>query len=218
MKKTFYFISLAFFVIIGCSKPTADLSANPDEIEMKSGRTSTPFGVADNNGTAPNLILETALYAPQPLPPAKGGFSYTQFPDYDFRPYLINGETEYNPANYDLMAHFQYTSPVAVQNAVVEFTFHHIKYFVPHVIANNKKWVYTVQNKDNEDSKTIITCTTNLDMGRNPMFCFIMKVDCEKGKSVRDDGKSGYTTFWTDMTVNGVSVKGTIKDKVFDCQ
>jgi hypothetical protein len=42
------------------------------------------------------------------------------------------------------------------------------------------------------------------------MFCFLVKVDCSKGQS-------GYTTFWTDMKVNGVSVKGTIKNKVFAC-
>ena len=42
------------------------------------------------------------------------------------------------------------------------------------------------------------------------MFCFLLKVDCGQGQS-------GYTTFWTDLKVNGVSVKGTIKNKVFVC-
>jgi len=47
-------------------------------------------------------------------------------------------------------------------------------------------------------------------MGMNPMFCFLIKVDC-------GNGNSGFATFWTDMKVNGVSVKGSIKNKVFDC-
>jgi hypothetical protein len=38
----------------------------------------------------------------------------------------------------------------------------------------------------------------------------MVKVDCGKGNN-------GLTTFWTDMKVNGVSVKGTIKNKVFAC-
>ena len=42
------------------------------------------------------------------------------------------------------------------------------------------------------------------------MFCFLLKIECVKGNS--------NTTFWTDMKVNGVSKKGTIKNKVFDCQ
>jgi hypothetical protein len=42
------------------------------------------------------------------------------------------------------------------------------------------------------------------------MFCFLVKVDCSKGNS-------GFANIWTDMKVNGVSVKGTIKNKVFAC-
>jgi hypothetical protein len=105
------------------------------------------------------------------------------------------------------MTHFGYISPEAVTGAVVEFTFPHIKYFLPHMNNKNQQRIYTVNNVNNQ---TVITCTTDLVKGMNPMFCFLVKVDCGKGES-------GYTTFWTDMKVNGVSVKGTIKNKVFAC-
>jgi hypothetical protein len=105
------------------------------------------------------------------------------------------------------MTHFGYISPVAVTGAVVEFTFPNIQYFLPHMNGANQQRVYTVNNVNNI---TVIKCTANLVQGMNPMFCFLVKVDCSKGQS-------GYTTFWTDMKVNGVSVKGTIKNKVFAC-
>ena len=69
----------------------------------------------------------------------------------------------------------------------------------------NQQRIYTVNNVNNP---TVITCTTDLVKGMNPMFCFLVKVDCGKGERA-------YTTFWTDMKVNGVSVKGTIGNKVF---
>ena len=152
-------------------------------------------------------MLQTALWMPPSARTPKPDYSFAQFPLYDFSPYYLNGETEYNPANYDLMAHFGYISPEAVTGAVVEFTFPHILYFVPHMNDLNQQRIYTVNNVNNQ---TVITCTTDLVKGMNPMFCFLVKVDCGKGKS-------GYTTFWTDMKVNGVSVKGTIKNKVFAC-
>ena len=116
------------------------------------------------------------------------------------------------------MAHFGYFSPEDVNDAVVEFTFPHIVYFLPHMNAANQQRIYTVNNVDNQ---TVITCVTDLKKAYwntanppkligSPMFCFLLKVDCGKGKS-------GYTTFWTDMKVNGVSVKGSIKNKVFAC-
>lgn len=151
-------------------------------------------------------VLNTALWLPPNLG-ALPNYSFTQFPSYDFSPYYLNGETEYNPANYDVMAHFGYISPVAVTGAVVEFTFPQIKYFLPHMNNANQQRIYMVTNVDNQ---TVITCTTDLIVGMNPMFCFLVKVDCGKGKS-------GYATIWSDMKVNGVSVKGTIKNKVFEC-
>jgi len=105
------------------------------------------------------------------------------------------------------MAHFGYISPEAFTGAVVEFTFPHIKYFIPHMNNKNQQRIYTVNNADNQ---TVIRCTTDLAKGMNPMFCFLVKIDCGKGNS-------GFTTFWTDMKVNGVSVKGAIKNKVFAC-
>jgi hypothetical protein len=67
------------------------------------------------------------------------------------------------------------------------------------------------------DDKTVITCTTDLVKGMNPMFCFLVKVDCGEGKRGYGKDKSRLIVFWTDMKVNGVSVKGTIKNKVFAC-
>ena len=207
MKTTISFVLVAFLIVLGCSK-SDDFTGKPAENQLKSARTASPIAawtkpaIWDNNS-----ILQTALW----LPPSAGltlpNFSFAQFPLYDFSPYYINGETVYNPANYDVMTHFGYISPEAVTGAVIEFTFPHIKYFLPHMNNKNQQRIYTVNNVNNP---TVITCTTDLVKGMNPMFCFLVKVDC-------DNGGSGYTTFWTDMKVNGVSVKGTIKNKVFAC-
>lgn len=199
-------------MVLGCSKTDDITRVNLDENQLKSARTASPITpwatpgsitIWDNNAG----VLNTALW----LPPSFGAFpnySFIQFPDYDFSPYYEkNGGTEYNPAKYDLMAHFGYISPEVVKGAVVEFTFPHIQYFLPHMNNVNQQRIYTVNNVDNQ---TVITCTADLVAGMNPMFCFLVKVDCSKGNS-------GYTTFWTDMKVNGVSVKGTIKNKVFAC-
>ncbi len=208
MKKTIYFSLVAFLIVLGCSKSEDDFTVNPDENQLKSARTASPIAAwgspavwDDNVG-----VLRTALW----FPPALGNnpnFSFAQFPDYDFSPYYVNGETEYNPANYDLMAHFGYISPAAVIGAVIEFTFPHIEYFLPHMNNANQQRIYTVNNVNNQ---TVITCTANLIQGMNPMFCFLVKVDC-------GNGENGFTTFWTDLKVNGVSVKGTINNKVFAC-
>ncbi len=207
MKTTISFVIFAFLIVMGCSK-SDDFTVNPDENQFKSARTASPIAqwtkpaIWDNNS-----MLQTALWLPPAVGPALPNYSFTQFPDYDFSPYYLNGETEYNPANYDVMTHFGYISPEDVTGAVVEFTFPHIEYFLPHMNNINQQRIYTVNNVNNQ---TVITCTTDLNKGMNPMFCFLVKVDCGKGES-------GYTTFWTDMKVNGVSVKGTIKNKVFAC-
>jgi len=207
MKKTIYFSFMAFLIVSGCSK-SDDFTVNQGANQLKSARTASPIAawtkpaIWDNNS-----MLQTALW----LPPSAGltlpNYSFAQFPLYDFSSYFENGGTEYNPANYDVMTHFGYISPEAVTGAVVEFTFPHIKYFLPHMNNKNQQRIYAVNNVNNP---TVITCTTDLVKGMNPMFCFLIKVDCDKGES-------GYTTFWTDMKVNGVSVKGTIKNKVFAC-
>ena len=207
MKTTISFVMVAFLIVLGCSK-SDDFTVNPDENQLKSARTASPIAqwtkpaIWDNNS-----MLQTALWLPPSVGPTLPNYSFAQFPLYDFSPYYLNGETEYNPANYDVMTHFGYISPEAVTGAVVEFTFPHIKYFLPHMNNINQQRIYTVNNVNNQ---TVITCTTDLVKGMNPMFCFLVKVDCGKGES-------GYTTFWTDMKVNGVSVKGTIKNKVFAC-
>jgi hypothetical protein len=208
MKKTIYLIAVTIAVLLGCSKSEDDLFVNPDETQLKSSRTASPIAlwtkpaIWDNNS-----MLQTALWFPPPVGPALPNYSFAQFPLYDFSPYFLNGETEYNPANYDVMTHFGYISPEAVTGAVVEFTFPHIQYFLPHMNNKNQQRIYTVNNVDNP---TVITCTTDLIKGMNPMFCFLVKVDCGKGNS-------DFTAFWTDMKVNGVSVKGSIKNKVFAC-
>jgi len=226
MKKTIYLILLAFLVLLGCSKVNDELNVTPNENQLKSARTATPITPWATPGAVTiwdnNDVLKTALWAPPGIGSAYPGYSFHQL-DYDFSPYYVNGETEYNPENYDLMAHFGYFSPEDVDNAVVEFTFPHIKYFLPHMLVSDAsgqdtRRVFTVNNENNQ---TVITCITNLKKAYwttgstpkligSPMFCFLVKVDCDKGES-------GYTTFWTDMKVNGVSVKGTIKNKVFAC-
>lgn len=203
MKKTMFVSLVASFLILSaCSKSARDLTINQDENQLQSAqsstRTATAFGTWDNND-----VLQTGVFRPQ----TQGTYSYASFPDYDFSPYFINGETVYNANNYDLMTHFQYYSSVPVTDAVVEFTFPHILYFVPHVINANKHIIFTVNNVNNQ---TVIRTITNLTAGWNPMLCFMVKADCSKGNN-------GYATIWTDMKVNGVSVKGTIKNKIFDC-
>lgn len=209
MKTKFYFGLMALLFILGCSNEEVS-TVNPVENQLNAAkRTASPIAqwtkpaIWDNNS-----MLQTALWFPPPVDPSmKGYYSFTQFPNYDFSPYYLNGETEYNPANFDVMTHFGYISPEAVTGAVVEFTFPQIKYFLPHMNNLNQQRIYTVNNVDNQ---TVITCTTDLVKGMNPMFCFLVKVDCGKGIS-------GYANIWTDMKVNGVSVKGTIKNKVFAC-
>ena len=207
MKTTISFVMFALLIVMGCSK-SDDFTINQDENQFKSARTASPIAqwtkpaIWDNNS-----VLQTALWLPPSVGPTLPNYSFAQFPLYDFSPYYLNGETEYNPANYDVMTHFGYISPEVVTGAVIEFTFPHIQYFLPHMNNVNQQRIYTVNNVDNQ---TVITCTTDLIKGMNPMFCFLVKVDC-------GEGNSGFTTFWTDMKVNGVSVKGTIKNKVFAC-
>jgi len=208
MKKTIYCCLVTFLIVLGCSK-SDDFTVNTDENQLKSARTASPiapWGIKhpgfwdDNPG-----VLRTSLWFPPSVGLSLPNYSFAQYPQYNFSPYYLNGETEYNPDNYDVMTHFGYISPEAVTGAVVEFTFPHIKYFLPHMNANDQQRVYTVNNVNNP---TVITCTTDLVKGMNPMFCFLVKVDCGKGNS-------GFVTYWTDMKVNGVSVKGPIKNKVF---
>ena len=230
---------MAFLVLQGCSKVANDPITTQDEGQLKSTLTATPIApwgspaVWDDNVG----VLKTALWGPPALGPLPN-YSFTQFPDYDFRPYFVHGQKEYNPANYDVMAHFGYISPEAVKGAVVEFTFRHIKYFLPHMNNLNQQRIYMVKNEDNRHDKykkhekenrdregedrgedeTVITCTTDLVKGMNPMFCFLVKVDCEKEDHGCGKEAGGFTIFWTDMKVNGVSVKGTIQNKVFACK
>lgn len=207
MKILICFCLMAFLIAPGCSKVENYSAVQPDGNQLKK-RTASPIAPwgspavwDDNIG-----ILKTALWSPPNLGPLPN-YSFTQFPAYDFTPYYINGETEYNPEYFDVMAHFGYISSGPVTGAVVEFTFPHIEYFLPHMNNLNQQRVYTVNNAGNQ---TVISCTTDLVQGMNPMFCFLVKVDC-------GEGNGDFTTFWTDMKVNGVSVKGTIENKVYDC-
>lgn len=210
MKTAIYLSLVSFLIVLGCSK-SDDFTVKQGENELKSARVASPItpwgkglpGVWDDN----TGVLRTSLWFPPPTGLVLPNYSFAQYPQYDFSPYYLNGETEYNPANYDVMTHFGYISPAAMTGAVVEFTFPNITYFLPHMNAANQQRVYTANNVNN---MTVITCTADLVKGMNPMFCFLVRVDCGKGQS-------GYTTFWTDMKVNGVSVKGTIKNKVFAC-
>ncbi|HJS53156.1 MAG TPA: hypothetical protein VJ765_01395 [Chitinophagaceae bacterium] len=215
MKKIVHASLIASLMLLSCSKSANDLTVSQDEDQLQAARNTPPSArntspIANWPGPATwdnNSMLQTALWLPPSLGPSLPNYSISQFPLYDYSPYLLNGETEYNPVNYNLMAHFGYISPEAVTGAVVEFTFPHILHLLPHMNNINQQRIYTVNNADNQ---TVVSCTTNLVKGMNPMFCFLIKVDC-------GNGNSGYSTFWTDMKVNGVSVKGTIKNKIFDC-
>ncbi len=235
LKSTLWIVMI--FSALSCSNDSDSLDTNnqlPEEIlttpdaitSQLAKQTATPITPWATPGSITiwdnNDVLMTALWAPPGIGSAYPGYSFHQL-DYDFSPYYVNGDTEYNPENYDLMAHFGYFSPEDVDNAVVEFTFPHIKYFLPHMLVSDAsgedtRRIFTVNNDNNQ---TVITCITNLKKAYwntatpskrigSPMFCFLLKIDCDKGNS-------GYTTFWTDMKVNGVSVKGTIKNKVYGC-
>jgi hypothetical protein len=240
MKTTSSLILVAFLIVSGCSKSNDLSSVNPNENQFESARTisiaPSIFGVADNTS-----LLQTTVYAPPPT----STYNYSLFPGYDFTKY--DPDNVYDAIDYDLMTHFVYISPEDVKGAVIEFTFSHIKYFVPHITGPKQLRIYTVNDEDdqsgndedhqkgdkadhkrgnkedhqsgnnedhqtgeNEDDQMVIKCTTDLVAGLNPMFCFIVKVECS-------NENKGYTTIWTDMKVNGVSVKGTIKNKVFAC-
>ena len=200
MKKAICFISIAFLLFSGCSKTDDGSFLNSNENQLKSARIVSIFGVADNTD-----VLQTSIWAPPPT----SAYRYSQWqgwPAYDYTKY--DTDNVYDANDYDLMTHFVYISSEAVTGAFVEFTFPHIEYFVPHITGPKQLRNYTVNNVDNQ---TVITCTTDLAKGPNPMFCFIVKADCS-------EGNNGYSTIWTDMKVNGVSVKGTIKNKVFACK
>lgn len=186
MKKTIYLILVAFLIVLGCSKVNDVPVVNPDENQLKSAKTATALGVWDDNVG----ILRTSLWAPPAVYTAPDGYP------------------AYVASDYDVMAHFGYISPEAVPGAVIEFTFQNIQYFVPHITKPSEFRTYTVNYANNQ---TVITCTADLIVDMNPMFCFLVKFDCG------NKNNPGLTTFWTDMKVNGVSVKGTIKDKVFAC-
>lgn len=165
MKTTISFVLVAFLVLLGCAKSDDVSSVNSNENQLKSARIASIFGVADNTS-----VLQTSVWAPPPT----GGYLYSWFPGYDFTKY--DSDNLYDANDYDLMTHFVYISPEAVTGAVVEFTFPHIKYFVPHITGPKQLRIYTANNENNQtdnivDNPTVITCTTDLVKGPNPMFC-----------------------------------------------
>lgn len=234
LKNTLWTV-MVFGALSSCSKDDDSIDANnqlskevkatQDAFKSEPGKQTpspiTPWAtpgavtVWDNNN-----VLMTALWAPPGFGPSFPDYSFHQLA-YDFSPYYVNGEEEYNPDNYDLMAHFGYFSPEDVDNAVVEFTFQNIEYFLPHMLVSDPsgqdtRREFTVKYVGNQ---TVITCVTDLKQAYwnsatpskrigSPMFCFLLKINCNGNNN---------TTFWTDMKVNGESVKGTIQNKVFDC-
>jgi len=211
MKKTILFSLVAFLIILGCSK-SDDSPVTQNENQSPTVRTATPIATSADPAFDNNIVvLGTDLLRTNLQPVAN--------------PYNSNGypaPAGYDPSKYDVMCHFKYFSPVKVDNAVVEFTFSNILNFVPHVTNDSEKRNYAVNYSNNQ---TFISCFADLTAASlvaptvanpsgqvgSPMFCFIVKVDCSKGIN-------GLTTFWTDMKVNGKSVKGTIKDKIFACK
>jgi hypothetical protein len=191
MKKSILISLVVLMIVMGCSKPENVLNANPDENQLKSARTATTIGTLVDNG-----VFNTGLF----LPPATYNYQYVKWSDY--------GLASYDPSQYDVMVHFKYISQVAVNGAVIEFTFPHIKYFVPHITNPSEERAYTVNNTANQ---TVISCISDLKPDKKTgMFCFIVKVDCGKGQN-------GFSTLWTDVKINGVSAKGTLENKTWKC-
>ena len=185
MKNVIFLLIGTFLIILGCSRVDDISSENQSENLLKSAPSPSVFGVWDDNPG----ILRTVILAPPSVYTAPAGYP------------------AYVATNYDLITHFNYISSQTVTSALIEFTFPHILYFVPHITKPSEFRTYSVNNYGNN---TVISCTADLTAGMNPMFCFMVKVDCVKGNS-------GFTTVWTDMKVNGVSVKGPIKNKIWAC-
>jgi len=191
MKKSILISLVALMMVLGCSKPENALNANLDENQLKSARTATPIGTLVDNG-----VFNTGLF----LPPTVYNYPYVNWTDY--------GLATYDPSIYDVMVHFKYISQEAINGAVIEFIFPHIKYFVPHITNLSEEREYTVNHTANH---TVITCISDLKPNKaTGMFCFLVKVDCGKGQN-------DLTTFWTDIKINGVSAKGILENKTWKC-
>jgi hypothetical protein len=103
------------------------------------------------------------------------------------------------------MVHLVYTSPVNLENATVEITMPQIISFVNGPSSPIAQFSFT---PNNVDKPTVITWVGNLTIGTPKTFCIIVEPDCNP---------SGKAVIWSDFKVNGVSIKGTIKNKVFAC-
>jgi hypothetical protein len=103
------------------------------------------------------------------------------------------------------MVHLVYTSPVNLENATVEITMPQITSFVNGPSSPIPQFPFT---PNNIDKPTVITWVGNLTIGTPKTFCIIVEPDCNP---------SGKAVIWSDFKVNGVSIKGTIKNKVFAC-
>lgn len=103
------------------------------------------------------------------------------------------------------MVHLVYTSPVDLENAIVEIT-------MPQILEYTKgpgsSWTTASFTPNNINKPTVITWVGNLPSGIPKTFCIIVEPDCNA---------SGKAIIWSDFKVNGVSQKGTIKNKVYDC-
>jgi len=103
------------------------------------------------------------------------------------------------------MVHLVYTSQEDLENAKVEIT-------MPQILAYTKgpgsNWTTASFTPNNIEKPTVITWVGNLPSGIAKTFCIIVEPDCNP---------SGKAVIWSDFKVNGVSKKGTIKNKVFAC-
>ena len=103
------------------------------------------------------------------------------------------------------MVHLVYTSPVDLENAIVEITLPQIISFENGPSSPIAQFSFT---PNNINKPTVITWVGNLTSGTPKTFCIIVEPDCNP---------SGKAIIWSDFKVNGVSQKGTIKNKVFAC-
>ncbi|MBE0422961.1 MAG: hypothetical protein IBX66_03395 [Lutibacter sp.] len=102
------------------------------------------------------------------------------------------------------MVHLEYISSEDLENAIVEITMPQITSFVNGPASQG--FIFT---PNNHDKPTVVTWEGNLTACVKKTFCIIVEPDCNV---------SGKAIIWSDFKVSGVSVKGSIKNKVFDCR
>lgn len=105
----------------------------------------------------------------------------------------------------ETMVHIIFTSSGYLENAIVEITLPQI---LKYRIGPGSGYREDLFTPNNIDQPTVITWVGDLASCTPKIFCIIVKPNCNA---------SGKAVIWSDFKVNGVSKKGTIKNKVFVC-